>query len=228
MTIKRTLFYTEDGSPSLKLEGLEEQYHSKHGALQESRYVYLEKGLEAIYKTVQRTPLFVLEMGFGTGLNALLTAFFAKAHQLPIDYTGIEGYPLEEEWKELKYGAVLPDHHEGNRLYTKLHQAPWEEKSVLTPWFSLCKHKLLFEDFTPRKTYDLIYYDAFGARVQPELWTESIFRNMYDALNCGGVLVTYSAKGSVRRILQNLGFRVERLPGPPGKREMLRGTRDRK
>ncbi len=226
ISFKRTLFYTEDGSPSFKLEGLQEQYHSVHGALQESRYVYIEKGLNRVFDTIDKSLIRVLEMGLGTGLNALLTALSAGSKDRVVNYVGVEGFPLQKsEWEGLTYADFFPDKPRAERIFKALHQAPWEEFIMLLPQFNLLKRKLRFEEFQPDTSYHLIYFDAFGARVQPELWTEPIFTNLYKALEKKGVLVTYSAKGSVRRILQKIGFTVERLPGPPGKREMLRGTK---
>jgi tRNA U34 5-methylaminomethyl-2-thiouridine-forming methyltransferase MnmC len=220
--LERRLIQTADGSATLQLPDWQEQYHSLHGALQESRYVYLQQGLQAF----ENRSISLLEIGFGTGLNALLTYFEAIKIGLKIQYTGLERYPLiQKEWEALNYGSLLSEL-EAQKVFHALHQARWDELVVLAPHFSLRKCNLDFRKFHEVRRYDLIYYDAFGARVQPELWTESLFQNMFAALNPGGCLVTYAAKGSVRRAMQLAGFRVQRLKGPPGKREMLRAWRD--
>ncbi len=161
-------------------------------------------------------------MGYGTGLNALLTALYATEFKVKIDYICLEAFPLEKkEWTALNYGQLL----HCPSLFHSLHELSWEKQQQVTDYFSLLKKEQYFEQYEPKENVDLVYFDAFGARVQPELWTESIFEKLYKGLNEKGVLVTYSAKGSVRRLLQQLGFTVERLPGPPGKREMLRGLK---
>jgi tRNA U34 5-methylaminomethyl-2-thiouridine-forming methyltransferase MnmC len=143
-----------------------------------------------------------------------------------VHYSGLEAYPISIDMAlELDYPAAL-GHGESQSLFEGLHQSPWERTALIDESFELRKVKGLFTDFNETANYDLIYFDAFGPRVQPELWTEAVFEKMYRALGRKGVLVTYSAKGSVRRALQAVGFEVERLPGPPGKREMLRGTKD--
>lgn len=142
-----------------------------------------------------------------------------------IDYVGVEAYPVaKEEVAKLNYVAEL-DADDKREFFEKIHEVSWEEKHNITPNFSLTKRKQFFAEITDENYFDLIYFDAFGARVQPDLWTEDIFRIMFAALKSEGVLVTYSAKGNVRRAMQAVGFDVERLPGPPGKREMLRATK---
>ena len=142
-----------------------------------------------------------------------------------IDYVGVEAYPVaKEEVAKLNYVAEL-DADDKREFFEKIHEVSWEEKHNITPNFSLTKRKQFFAEITDENSFDLIYFDAFGARVQPELWTSEIFKKMYDALRLKGVLVTYAAKGSVRRAMLEVGFEVERLPGPPGKREMLRATK---
>lgn len=213
---------TADGSPTLHLPEWDEHYHSVHGALQESLHVFIEAGLRHLPPT---NPLRILEMGFGTGLNALLTLLETREGYPEVVYTALEAFPLEPaEWEPLDYATSLksPD---AAAAYAALHLAPWESRARVTPHFHLCKRQMDFREFQDTGGYHLVYFDAFGARVQPELWTEKIFRAMFNALEPGGVLVTYAAKGSVRRAMQAAGFGVERLPGPPGKREMLRATR---
>lgn len=221
--MKRELLKTADGSATIHLPDINEQYHSKHGALQESKHVFIAKGL---HKTVLETKnISLLEIGFGTGLNALLTFFEAKSNQLNVDYTTVEAFPVSKtEWEALDYGALIPDN-SSKEVYKKLHTTTWEEKHAISSFFHFTKQQKKFEEITDMDLYDLIYFDAFGARVQPELWTEEIFDIMFRAMKENGILVTYAAKGSVRRAMQAVGFTVERLEGPPGKREMLRATR---
>lgn len=221
--MKREFLVTGDGSTTIHLPDWDEQYHSKHGAIAEAQHVFIETGLHHYLAENTTMPISILEIGFGTGLNALLT--FAESEQLKIsiNYVGIEAYPVAmEEVAKLNYTALTKISEE---VFLTLHKSPWEETTDIANHFSLTKRKQFFAEISEKDTYHLIYFDAFGARVQPELWTEQIFEKMYNALRQGGVLVTYAAKGSVRRAMQAVGFKVERLPGPPGKREMLRAKK---
>jgi tRNA U34 5-methylaminomethyl-2-thiouridine-forming methyltransferase MnmC len=222
--LKRTIIKTGDGSVSIYLPDWDEQYHSKHGAVVEAQHVYIGMGLHHIIdKSDVGDSLSVLEIGFGTGLNAYLTVLEAENKKVVVNYTGVEAYPLsEEEIKAINYAEMLktPQH-----LFDAMHQATWEEEVSISEYFHLCKRQQLFDQIVDKDAFHLIYYDAFGARVQPELWGEAIFLIMYNALKIGGVLVTYAAKGSARRAMETVGFAVERLPGPPRKREMLRATK---
>lgn len=225
--MKRELYQTEDGSMTLRIPEWDEQYHSKHGAVQEALHVFIKSGLN-FYKEryASTTHLSVLEIGFGTGLNALLTALFAKQYHLDIEYTGLEAYPVtSDEWKKLNYSTVLNGRHTAS-LYAKIMEVEWEKFKDITVNFKLHKREIFFQDFKEKEAFDLIFFDAFGSRVQPELWEEWIFENMYTAMRLKGVFVTYSAKGSVRRALKKVGFEVEKIPGPPGKREMLRAIKN--
>ncbi len=219
--MKRKIIRTADGSKTIQIEDWDEQYHSKHGAISEAYHVFIEHGL----RLFQNTEVNILEIGFGTGLNALITLMESKKMGSTVYYTGVEAYPISKnEIDVLNYCQQL-DFADCEAVFQKMHALAWEEPSKLSDNFLLCKQKKDFGTITDENLFNLIYFDAFGARVQPELWTEEIFQRMYRALQNGGVLVTYSAKGSVRRALQAVGFTVERLPGPPGKREMLRGTK---
>jgi tRNA U34 5-methylaminomethyl-2-thiouridine-forming methyltransferase MnmC len=222
--MKRKIVATADGSTTIQLVDWNEQYHSMHGAIQEARHVFLKTGLDHWRnENAEKKEIHILEIGFGTGLNALLTAIHLDEKDLTTHYKGVEAYPVApEEIDQLNYVAQL-DRHDYAAFFQQMHDCPWSEESTLSSHFHLYKLKERFEDLKEGdSTYDLIYFDAFGAQVQPELWEVVIFKKMYDALKVGGVLVTYSAKGSVRRAMQKVGFTVERLPGPPGKREMLR------
>jgi tRNA U34 5-methylaminomethyl-2-thiouridine-forming methyltransferase MnmC len=219
--LKRRIITTGDGSKTIQIEDWNEQYHSKHGAVQEAYHVFIEHGLWLF----NNTSITVLEVGFGTGLNALITLLEAAKQQLTVDYIGVEAFPVSvDEISALDYCRQLgADNVEAS--FNKMHSSNWEEGVAITPDFSLLKQKKDFRQIDEENLVDLVYFDAFGARVQPDLWTEEIFSIMHNALKQEGVLVTYAAKGSVRRAMQAVGFTVERLPGPPGKREMLRAIK---
>jgi len=220
--MKRNIFITEDGSTSIHLPEIDEQYHSKHGAIQEAYHVFIKSGLD-LFK--DNSEINILEIGFGTGLNCFITYLESLNRNLTIDYVGVEAYPVtSDEANQLNYVKELNAENQ-QTIFSKLHQLNWEEKVIINDDFKLTKQQKYFKNIIDKDKYNLIYFDAFGARVQPELWTEEIFRLMYDALKNDGVLVTYSAKGSVRRAMQAVGFTVERLPGPKGKREMLRAKK---
>ncbi len=220
--MERKIVKTSDGSLSVYLPEWDENYHSKHGAIQEAYHVFIKNGLD-LYKN--GSSLSILEMGFGTGLNCFISFLEAQKRDLSIDYVGLEGYPLEVELVfELNYPKQLGAENKA-MAYDLMQRSEWNVLTKIESNFTVTKKEMLFEEYEAKDAFDLIYFDAFGAKVQPELWTEVIFKKMYDALKKNGVIVTYAAKGSVRRAMQVVGFKVERLPGPPGKREMLRGTR---
>ncbi|MCD9582960.1 tRNA (5-methylaminomethyl-2-thiouridine)(34)-methyltransferase MnmD [Tenacibaculum maritimum] len=219
--MKREIIITSDGSTTIHLPDWNEQYHSKHGAIQEAYHVFIRNGLEAL----PIANISILEIGFGTGLNCFITFLEAQKKAISINYTGVEGYPIQkEELEKLNYVTALSAGSQ-SAIFDKMHEVLWNEEQEITKEFSLLKKQQFFEDIDEENAYDLVYFDAFGATNQPELWTEVIFEKMYKAMKKGGILVTYSAKGSVRRAMQAVGFVVERLPGPPGKREMLRAVK---
>ncbi len=219
--MKREIITTADGSKTIQITDWEEQYHSKHGAIQEAYHVFIKNGLSLF----QNNQIKILEIGFGTGLNALITLKESSSLNLHIDYTGVEAYPIsKEEHQLLDYCASL-DVSSLKNQFNLMHSSPWEENIKIADNFKLFKLKEDFKNIDFENTFHLIYFDAFGARVQPELWTVPIFEKMFRALRPESYLVTYAAKGSVRRAMQEVGFKVERLPGPPGKREMLRGQK---
>ncbi|MEM6720381.1 MAG: tRNA (5-methylaminomethyl-2-thiouridine)(34)-methyltransferase MnmD [Bacteroidota bacterium] len=223
--MKRTIITTKDGSTTIHLEEWNEQYHSTHGAIQEAAHVFIKMGLQHVQNTFNPAQIHILEMGFGTGLNAFMTFLEAKKHNFIINYTGVEAYPVASaELTQLNYISELQATDETTTFNT-MHTSDWEQPMQLSENFQLTKRQQFFDQINDEEAYNLIYFDAFGARVQPELWTVDIFQKMYNALQNQGVLVTYAAKGSVRRAMQEVGFQVERLPGPPGKREMLRATK---
>lgn len=219
--MKREIIQTSDGSTTIHIPDWNEQYHSIHGAIQEAYHVFIKKGLESI--PTHKTS--ILEIGFGTGLNSFITFLEAQNNNLFIDYVGVDAYPvLKEEIDKLNYVSQLNASH-SSEIFKTFHSCSWDEKHQITPNFSLLKRKQFFSEIEDEGIFDLIYFDAFGARVQPKLWSEEMFIKMFKALKFEGILVTYSAKGSVRRAMLSAGFTVERLAGPPGKREMLRATK---
>ncbi len=219
--MKRSIITTADGSKTIQIEDWNEQYHSKHGAVREAYHVFIDQGLSQI----QKKSIDLLEIGFGTGLNAFITLIEAEKRGKKIHYTGVEAFPVnKDELDQLNYVTSLKAER-FDESFKKMHSCPWEKWCTLSSFFTINKQKKEFKDISEKNEYDLIYFDAFGARVQPELWTETIFLIMFKALRAHGILVTYAAKGSVRRAMQDVGFKVERLPGPPGKREMLRATK---
>jgi len=230
--LQRKIITTADGSKTIHLPDWNEQYHSKHGAVQEAVHVFIKTGLHHYLETCHlersrkvSSEVGILEIGFGTGLNAYLTLLEAAKINIAVDYVGVEAYPVNtDEISVLNYPKIIIDKEE-DELFNMLHSVDWEAKHQITDLFSLTKRQQFFNKIDEVDAFNLIYFDAFGARVQPELWTEDIFTIMYKALKPKGVLVTYSAKGSVRRAMLAVGFAVERLPGPPGKREMLRATK---
>lgn len=218
--MNRKILETEDGSSTLYVPELDEHYHSFHGAIQESEHVFIEHGLQA----VQSGTVKVFEMGFGTGLNCMLTKLHAG--NKVVNYTSIEKYPVEQAlFSLLNYARVLNLNDEGRRFFDEIHAAPWGKDLQIHKQFSLFKIQGDIKGYCHKSSYNLVYYDAFAPKVQPALWSYEIFKSLYDAMENGGVLTTYCAKGEVRRTLQKCGFEVERLPGPPGKREMLRGVK---
>ena len=220
--MKRRIIKTADGSNTIRIEDWDEQYHSVHGAIAEAYHVFIEHGLN--YHP--HPSIHILEMGFGTGLNALITFLESKKSNRQIQYTGVEAYPVStEEWRQLNYPEELGLETPSVEIFKRMHESDWEKWVDISDAFRLLKTNRNMEVYQALQKYDLIYFDAFGYRVQPELWSEGVFLNMYGALKDNGILVTYAAKGIVRRTLQKVGFTVERLPGPPGKREMLRALK---
>ena len=275
-----TLEITKDGSHTLYVPELNEHYHSSHGAIQESTHIFIREGLLHRFQfqpsarqeqsELQHRPeaqqqfsreqflqpshaINLLEIGFGTGLGALLTLLEAEKKRINVFYHTLERYPISiEAAQKLNYPAMLnrlerdiavdtPMQSNQNdlnnaklgnntfeKLFLQLHTSPWEKATAITPCFTLLKQLIDFSrpaTFTPKKGFDLIYYDAFSPETQPKMWTQEIFDHLYSLSNQGAILTTYCAKGVVRRKLQTAGFQVERLPGPPGKREILRATK---
>ena len=216
--MKREVIKTQDGSTTIHLEEWNESYHSKHGAIQEAKHVFIKNGL-ALFS---EQKVAILEIGFGTGLNAFISFLEAQKMNQSVDYVGVEAYPVAtKEILEMNYVAEL-EAEEQQQVFEKMHESNWNEKIKLSDNFTIVKRQQFFQDIDDVAQFDLIYFDAFGYRVQPELWSTLIFKKMYDALKENGVLVTYAARGVVKRSMIEVGFRVEKLEGPPGKREMFR------
>lgn len=216
--MKQKLFITNDGSTSIRLEELDESYHSKHGAIQEAYHVFIKNGLSLF----EGKSVSVLEIGFGTGLNALITLKEAANFQQTVEYVGIEAYPISYEMAmQMNYVEQLQQ--ENLKLsFELMHNSDWEKRIAITPNFHLIKEKKLFQEIDHENQFDLIYFDAFGFRVQPELWSTEVFQKMHIAMKKSGVLVTYACRTSIKNAMKDCGFSVEKLPGAPGKREMLR------
>jgi tRNA U34 5-methylaminomethyl-2-thiouridine-forming methyltransferase MnmC len=213
---------TSDGSRTLYLPEMDEQYHSLNGAITESEYVYIDRGYN--FFTGKKAKVF--EVGFGTGLNCLLTALQAEKSKRTTKYISIEKYPVEKNViDKLNYGELISS--EAQTVFNKIHDSKWNEFVRITEFFSLYKIEgdLINIDLNYFEKCDVIYFDAFGPDKQPEMWTPHIFRKIYAVTSPGGLLVTYSAKGEVRRQLTAVGFEMKRLPGPPGKNQMLRGIK---
>lgn len=219
--MKREILTTNDGSTTIHLPEWDESYHSKHGAIQEAYHVFIKSGLSLF----EGKSVSILEIGFGTGLNAFITYLESQKVNQTIDYVGVEAYPVfVEEALQMNYVSELNASNEKD-VFDKMHQISWEEKHTISNNFSLTKRKQFFQDITDENAFDLIYFDAFGYRVQPELWSLEIFQKMYAALKPNGVLVTYACRSSIKNAMLECGFKVEKLPGAPGKREMLRAIK---
>lgn len=211
---------TADGSHTLYVPSLDEHYHSINGAIQEALHVYIDAGL----KECNKKEIKVLEYGFGTALNALLTSFEAEKEGLFITYTSLEKYPLDVSvYDSLNYGRIISENYQ--KIYIQMHRCDWNVPVKITSNFQLLKLDLDFKDYHTSGKYDVIYYDAFAPDKQAGVWSQELFDSLYSMTEDNGIVTTYCAKGYVRRMMKNAGFEVERLPGPPGKREMLRGRK---
>ena len=219
--MKREIIQTRDGSTTIQIEDWDECYHSRFGAIQEAQHVFIKNGL-SLFKN---KSIAILEIGFGTGLNAFITFLESKKLNQVIDYVGVEAYPVStDEVLSMNYVSELNAEIE-SAVFEKMHQCNWEEKVVFRNDFSLTKRKQFFAEIDDFEKFDLIYFDAFGYNVQPELWSTEIFKKMYEALKSEGVLVTYAARGVIKRSMNEVGFTVEKLEGAPGKREMFRARK---
>ena len=220
--MKREIIITDDGSTTIRIPDWDENYHSTHGAIQEAKHVFIKNGLNLFQK---QDSISILEIGFGTGLNAFIT-FLETLTKDKVNYVGIEAYPIsEEEIAQMNYVTELQAT-QYQAVFDKMHSCDWESQQNITDNFILTKRKQFFQDIDDKEQYDLIYFDAFGFPLQPELWSEAIFKKMYDALLPKGTLVTYACRSSIKNAMLSVGFSIEKLPGAPGKREMLRATKN--
>ena len=223
--MQKKIIITGDGSPSFYISELNETYHSKHGAVTESDYVYIKRGLVHWLDQNNQKKLKVFEMGMGTGLNVYLSYVFSINHKISCEYFSIEKYPLQlKEIQSLNMKVSLPagEHH---HFFDQLHQLEWNQMLSQSD-FSFTKIKEDFLNMALVQSFDVLFYDAFGYHAQSEMWQEKALQKCYDLLKPGGIWVSYCAKGAVRRSLEKIGFVLERLEGPPGKREMLRAVKE--
>ena len=219
--MKREIIQTRDGSTTINIKEWDECYHSRFGAIQEAQHVFIKNGL-ALF---ENNAVSILEIGFGTGLNAFITFLESLKRNQTIHYVGVEGYPVSSEEAQLmNYVSELNAEPE-RMVFELMHQSNWDEEIRLRNDFLFTKRNQFFDDIDDVEEFDLIYFDAFGYRVQPELWSTEIFRKMFIALKPNGILVTYAARGVVKRSMIEVGFTVEKLEGAPGKREMFRAKK---
>ena len=220
--MKREIIITDDGSTTIRIPEWDENYHSTHGAIQEAKHVFIKNGLDLFHN---QDSISILEIGFGTGLNAFIT-FLEAINKHRIEYVGVEAYPVaSEEILQMNYVSELQAN-QYQDVFNKMHSCDWETKNIISNNFQLTKRKQFFQDIEDKNKFDLIYFDAFGFPLQPELWSEAIFKKMFDALLPKGTLVTYACRSSIKNAMLSVGFSIEKLPGAPGKREMLRATKN--
>lgn len=217
------IFETADGSHSIFSEQFGVSYHSKYGAIQETQHVFINAGLRL--KAIVKKDISILEIGFGSGLNALMTALEATKRNLNVQYTAVEAFSVPVEMaRQLNFHEQLKDENTQS-THLKIHESDWEIPVEINESFTLTKLEKRFQDLDFQNEFDVIYFDAFAPSSQPELWEEEVMQIMYNALKAEGVLTTYCAKGSFKRTLKAVGFQVEKLKGPPGKREMTRAVK---
>lgn len=220
MSIK--VITTDDGSHSLYNSELKETYHSSHGAITESQHVFVKHGIHFYYEENHPDQIKIFEVGFGTGLNALLSWHWADQNKVDVVYHSIEQYPIQEEIiKEINYGKLKGEQDK----FILLHATKWEEEKRLSSFFTIKKVNAIWQEYLLNEPYNVVYYDAFAPSKQPEMWDRSLLEKCYKALTPKGIFTTYCAKGQLKRDLVSIGFEVETLPGPPGKKEMVRGVK---
>lgn len=219
--MKREIIITDDGSTTIRIPEWDENYHSTHGAIQEAKHVFIKNGLN-LFRS--QDSISILEIGFGTGLNTFIT-FLETLNKEKVNYVGVEAYPISaDEVLQMNYVSELQAV-DFKSIFETMHSCSWEIVNQLKTNFYLTKRKQFFQDIEDKNSYDLVYFDAFGFPLQPELWSETIFKKMYDALLPNGVLVTYACRTPIKNAMLAAGFSIEKLPGAPGKREMLRATK---
>jgi len=218
--MKKELIITEDGSHTLYLPEINEHYHSTKGAIQESLHIYINSGL----RFCNKQTINILEIGFGTGLNALLTYYESEIQKKNIFYYAIELFPVDNELvRKLNYAVLL---NKSNNIFYKIHDSEWNMPIMISEHFSLFKENADILSAKINSKFDIVYFDAFAPDKQAEVWNISILKNIYNAMNINGILVTYSVKGDVKRALKRVGFNIELLPGPVGKRHILRAIKN--
>jgi len=223
--MQRQPVITKDGSHTISIPEMNVTYHSHHGAIQESMHVFINAGLKYVSNILKVSDPCIFEMGFGTGLNALLTLIEAERRQQKIHYITVELFPLQvDEIILLNYCEQL-HRKDLEPVFQQLHQCDWEKDISITPFFTIKKLRTNLINLSTYQPANLIYYDAFGPSAQPELWTKEIFEKLYNMLLPGGILVTYCSKSDVRRAMQAAGLIVEKIQGPRGKREMVRARK---
>ena len=222
---EKKIILSDDGSHTIELIGMNEQYHSTHGAIQESNHVYIKHGLERI--STQKSSLNVLEVGMGTGLNVLLTWAIAQEQNLQVHYHAIEAYPISKKlWSQLNYAQAL-DLPKTKDIFSQIHFTPWGQEIALDENFTfLKKEEFIQNSRLPDDFFDVVYFDAFNPDLEPDLWTTEVFHKIYKSMKDISVLTTYSTKGIVKRALRSCGFRIEKKPGPMGKREILNAIKE--
>jgi tRNA U34 5-methylaminomethyl-2-thiouridine-forming methyltransferase MnmC len=208
--LKKEIILTSDGSNSIYIPELNETYHSNNGSIQEAYHVFINNG----FSLNQGKPISILEIGFGTGLNALITAIEAEKTKTNVNYVGVEAYPLESNI----YSNL-------NEIFTKIHTSNWNENISINENFTICKLNMFVEEIAFENQFDLIYFDAFAYTVQPELWSAEIFQKLYKSLKTTGILVTYACRTIIKNNMISAGFTTQKLPGALGKREMLRAIK---
>ena len=225
MTQKQILV-TEDGSHTLFIPELDETYHSTHGAIEESNFIFIDKGLHYYIEKEGAQHVKILEVGFGTGLNALLSAVYAEVHGISIHYEGVEAFPLAHSViQQLNY-ALLIKSAQSIELFRKINDSLWNKEYDISSDFLLKKVKSKLQEYKAQGLFDVVFFDAFSPSKQPEMWELSILQKIWDLLNPNGVLVTYCSRGQLKRDLKSVGFTVDRLPGPPAKRHMIRAIKN--
>ena len=219
--MERSVIITKDGSHTIAIPEMNVTYHSHHGAIQESMHVYIDAGLKYVSANLKPTNICIFDMGFGTGLNALLTLVEAEKERQKIHYTTVELFPLQKDEITLLNYCELLHREDMKPAFQQLHQCEWEKDISITPFFTIKKIRIDLFDLSAYQSVNLIYYDAFAPSAQPELWTKEVFEKLYNMLLPEGILVTYCSKSEVRRAMRAVGFVVDKIQGPWGKREMV-------
>ncbi len=215
---------SEDGSHTLFNSAINEHYHSTKGAITESQFIFINNGYEML--PGRSRSINILEIGLGTGLNALLTSIRCEKDNRKVNYVAIEPYPIAVDiLSELNYPGLVGSCEERNRFWM-IHNVPWEVPHIISDNFILYKIKQRIQEIELQKDrFSLIYFDAFSPEVQPEMWTKDVFEKLFDSMEPGGLLLTYSVQGEMRRVLKTCGFDVVKVPGPPGKREITQASK---